>query len=110
MLQPQRGWAFTLIENSKDLDKETWIGDSEASSHHYNDDICLFDYKIISDEVTVGNGDAMKAKAKAKAVKVGKLQCYVEQDNGEKVSIVIEGVKYIPDLYGLTCLAVQSIE
>jgi hypothetical protein len=38
----------------------------------------------------VGNGDAEK---------VGKLQCCVEQDNGEMVPIVLEGVKYIPDLW-----------
>jgi Zinc knuckle len=30
--------AFTSIDNSKDLDKEIWIGDSGASSHYCNDD------------------------------------------------------------------------
>jgi hypothetical protein len=34
--------AFALIENSKDLDKEIWIGDSGAPSHYCNDDKNLF--------------------------------------------------------------------
>jgi C2H2 zinc-finger/Zinc knuckle len=75
--------AFTSIENSKDLDKEIWIGDSGSSSHYCNDDKGLFHYKIISKEITVGNGDVMIAE------KVGKLQCYVEQDDGGKVPIVV---------------------
>jgi hypothetical protein len=41
----------------------------------------------------VGNSDVMIAE------KVGKLKCYVEQDYGEKVSNVLEGVKCIPDLW-----------
>jgi hypothetical protein len=54
--------AFTLVENSKALDKEIWMGDSGASSHYCNDDKGLFDYKIISEELTLGNGDAMIAE------------------------------------------------
>jgi hypothetical protein len=41
----------------------------------------------------VGNGDAMIAE------KVEKLKCYVKQDNDKRVPIVLEGVKYIPDLW-----------
>jgi gag-polypeptide of LTR copia-type len=85
--------AFASIENSRGLDKEIWIGDSGASSHYCNDDKGLFNYELISEEITVGNGDAMIAE------KVGKLKCYVAQDNGKKVTIVLEGVKYIPDLW-----------
>jgi hypothetical protein len=85
--------AFASIEDSKGFDKEIWIGDSGASSHYCNDNKGLFDYEFISKEITVGNGDTMIAE------KIGKLRCYVEQDNGKKVPIVLEGVKYIPDLW-----------
>jgi hypothetical protein len=78
--------AFASIEYSKDLDKEIWIGDSGASSHYCNDDKGLFDYKLVSEEITVRNSDAMIAE------KVGKLKCYVEQVNGKKVPIVLEGL------------------
>jgi hypothetical protein len=85
--------AFTSVENTKFLDNEIWIGDRGASNHYCNDDSALFDYKVISDEITVGNGYVMIAE------KVGKLRCFVQQDNGEKVPIVLEGVKFIPDLW-----------
>jgi hypothetical protein len=39
----------------------------------------------------VRNDDAMIAE------KVGKLECFVEQDNDVKMPIVLEGVKYIPE-------------
>jgi len=85
--------ANTSVEKSKFFDNEIWIGDSVTSNHNCNDDSALFDYKVISDEIKLGNGNVMIAE------KVGKLRCYVEQDNGEKVPIILEGVKLIADLW-----------
>jgi len=76
--------AFTSVEKSKFFDNEIWIGGSGASNHCCNDDSALFDHTVISDEITVGNGINVMI-----AEKVGKLRCYVEQDNGEKVPIVL---------------------
>jgi Zinc knuckle len=77
--------AFASIEVSKDLDKEIWIGDSGASSHYCNDDKCLFDYELISEEITVGNGDAMIAEKDGKQnamwnrIMVKRCQLYLKE-------------------------------
>jgi hypothetical protein len=59
--------AFTLVKNSKRFDNQIWIGNSGASSHYYNDNRGLFDYRVISDEITLGNGDVIMI-----AEKIGK--------------------------------------
>ena len=56
--------TMTKIE---EFQNDIWIGDSRASCHYCNDDKFLFDYTMISEEITVGNGNVMLAK------KMGKL-------------------------------------
>ena len=48
---------------------------------------------MISEEITVGNGNVMMAK------KIGKLRCEILQKNGEKLVITLQDVKYVPDLW-----------
>ena len=74
-------------------DQNIWIGGSGASCHYCNSEEGLYDYTTISEEITVGNGNKMIAK------KVGNLRCTVQQKNGEKFVVVLENVKYVPDLW-----------
>jgi hypothetical protein len=56
--------SMTKIE---DFDNDIRIGDSGASCHYCNNDAALYDYSMISEEITVGNRNMMTAK------KMGKL-------------------------------------
>ena len=51
----------------EEFQTDIWIGDSGASCHYCNDDKFLFDYTMISEEITVGNGNVMLAKKKFKS-------------------------------------------
>jgi hypothetical protein len=82
--------AFALVDKSKDINNDFWIGNSGASSHYCNNDNGLFEFKLISEKITAGNGDSMIAE------KVGKLKCFVKEHNREMVPIVLEEVKYVP--------------
>jgi hypothetical protein len=56
------------------------------SYHYCNDNEGLYEYKTISEEITVGNGNGTIAK------KVGKLRCGILQKNGEKLIVTLENV------------------
>jgi hypothetical protein len=47
-------------------------------------------YKIISEEISVGNGDVMITKM------VGKLRCGILQKNGGKLIVTLENIKFVP--------------
>ena len=80
-------------EMKKDvLDNDTWIGDTGASCHMTNDDAELFDVKTTSDSVTVGN------KSKLVATKIGKLRATIVHKDGTTVDLVLNKVKFIPEL------------
>jgi hypothetical protein len=49
--------SMTKIE---DFGNDIWIGDSSASCHYCNNDAALYDYAMISEEKTVGNGNTVK--------------------------------------------------
>jgi Zinc knuckle len=51
--------AFTLVDKSKDINNDIWIGDSSPSSHYCNNDNGLSDFKVISERITVEIGDTM---------------------------------------------------
>jgi hypothetical protein len=59
--------VLSSVESEKEVDHEIWIGDSGASCQYCIDDEGLYEYKTISEEIMVGNGNAMIAK------KVGKF-------------------------------------
>jgi hypothetical protein len=85
--------VLSLVESKEEVDHEIWIGDSGALCHYCNDNEGLYEYKTISEEITVGNGNVMIAK------KVGKLRCGIPQKNGEKLIVALENVKYVPELW-----------
>jgi hypothetical protein len=65
--------VLSSVESKEEVDHEIGIGDSGASCHYCNDDEGLYEYKTISEDITVGNGNVMIVK------KVGKLRCGVLQ-------------------------------
>jgi hypothetical protein len=81
---------MTKIE---DFGNDIWIADSGASCHHYNKDAALYDYSMISEDITVGNGNVMTA------TKMGKLQCEILQKNDERLVVTLEDVTFVPDLW-----------
>jgi hypothetical protein len=50
----------------------------------------LTDVKEINESIKIGNGDSMKA------TKIGNLKFEVTQINGEKLTITLNDVKYVP--------------
>jgi hypothetical protein len=52
----------------------------------------LTDVKEINKSIKIGNGDLMKA------LKIGNLKCEVTQINGEKFTVTLNDVKYVPSL------------
>jgi hypothetical protein len=61
--------VLSSVESKEEFYHEIWIRDSGKS----NEDEVLYEYKTISEEITVGNGNVMIAK------KVGKLRCGILQ-------------------------------
>ena len=74
------------------INANTWIGDTGASCHMRNDAKGMFDTKKISEGVTVGNNENVKATM------IGKWRGVVTQRDGTKQKIVLQNVKYVPDL------------
>jgi hypothetical protein len=54
--------VLSSVEAKEEVDHEIWIGDSGALCHYCNDNEGLYEYKTISEEITVGNGNVMIAK------------------------------------------------
>jgi hypothetical protein len=85
--------VLSSVESKEKGDHEIWIGDNGASCHSCNDNEALYEYKTISEEITVGNGNVMIAK------NVGKLRCGILLKNSEKLIIMLENVKYVPKMW-----------
>jgi hypothetical protein len=78
----------TMTANDK-IDSKIWIGNSGT---YCNSKEFLYNYIIISEEITVGNGNKMISK------KVENLRCTVQLKNGESCIVVLQSVKLIPDI------------
>jgi hypothetical protein len=50
---------LSSITKIEDFDNDVWIGDSGASCHYCNNDAALYEYSMISEDITVGNGSVM---------------------------------------------------
>ena len=85
--------VFNLKSESSEFSENIWIADSGASCHYCNSDKGLFDTKEVSESITVGNGKTMEA------TKIGSLRCDVEQVNGKTFQVVLQDVKYVPELW-----------
>jgi hypothetical protein len=53
----------------------------------------LFDIKDINENITVGNGESMKA------IKVGSLKCRVIQFNSSNANVTLKEIKYVLELW-----------
>jgi hypothetical protein len=85
--------AFTTIAMKCDFSSDVWILDNRASCHYFRSTEGLTDVKEIDESIKIGNGDSMKS------TKVGNLECEVNQVNGEKLTITLNDVKYVPNLF-----------
>jgi hypothetical protein len=71
---------------------DLWILDSGASCHYCRSVEWLTDVKEIDESIKIGNSDSMKA------TKIGNLKCEVTQINGEKFTMIMNVVNYVPRL------------
>jgi hypothetical protein len=83
---------FTTITMKNNFANDLWILDSGASCHYCQSVEGLTDIKEINEAIKIGNGDLMKA------TKIGNLKCEVTQINGEKLTVTLNDVMYVPSL------------
>jgi hypothetical protein len=69
-----------------------WILESGASFYYCQSTAGLTDIEEINESIKIGNGDSMKS------TKIGNLNSDVTQINGEKLTIMLNDVKYVPSL------------
>jgi uncharacterized protein YbcI len=68
------------------------ILDSGASCHYCQSAEGLTDGKEVDESIKIGNGDSIKS------TKIRNLKCEVTQVNGEKLTVTLNDVKYVPRL------------
>jgi hypothetical protein len=68
------------------------ILDSGASCHYCRSVEGLTDIKEVDESIKIGNSDSMKS------IKIGNLKCDVTQIDGEKFTVTLNDVKYVPSL------------
>jgi hypothetical protein len=69
-----------------------WILDSRESCHYCQSAEGLTNIKEIDESIKIGNGDPMKS------TKIENLKCEVTQIDGEKITVTLNDVKYVPSL------------
>jgi hypothetical protein len=84
--------VFTATSKNGTPSDDFWICDSGACGHYCKSIEGMFNLKDIAETITVGNGDSMTA------TKVGSLRRRVVQLNGSTLDIIINEVKYAPNL------------
>jgi len=85
--------VFAATSDAGEFEDDVWICDSGASSHYCVSDRGMFDARDIDEKIRVGNGDLLVA------TKIGNLKLDVTQINGTKFTIILQGVKFVPDLW-----------
>jgi hypothetical protein len=83
---------ITVVRDSK-ISELTWIADTGASSHMTNSLDGMFDLQKCNTEIKLGNGKSMKA------LKQGKYRGIIKQDNGKSITLTLQEVKYVPELW-----------
>jgi gag-polypeptide of LTR copia-type len=91
--------VFTATSQNGTLSNDIWICDSGACGHYCKSIEGMFNLKDIAETITVGNGSSMMA------TKVGSLMRCIVQLNGSTLDIIINEVKYVPNL----CANLHSI-
>jgi hypothetical protein len=87
--------AMTMIEKTKSkycFGKNTWLGDSAASTHMGNNDTGMFDVEVISSSIKIGDEKTLTA------TKTGKKRLAAVQEDGTTTAIILEDYKYVLDL------------
>jgi hypothetical protein len=84
--------VFVATSREERIGKDIWICDSGASGHYSMSIDGMFNILDIDEKVTVGNGEKMVA------TKVGSLRRRVIQVDGSTLGIVINDVKFLPEL------------
>ena len=84
--------VLMATNESNKFTKETWVGDTGATSHMTNSDKGLINAQTINEQIRVGNGKYMIATKK------GRLPCTIKQTNGEDQQCTLE-VKVVPELW-----------
>jgi hypothetical protein len=84
--------AFTTIIMKNNFANDLWILDSGASCHYCRSVEGLTDIKEVDESIKIGNSDSMKS------IKIGNLKCDVTQIDGEKFTVTLNDVKYVPSL------------
>jgi hypothetical protein len=77
----------------EEITENTWLGDSAASCHLYNDNEGMFDWKHINAPIKIGNGKALIR------TKIGKLRQMIVQKDGTTVDVILTEVQYVPKLW-----------
>ena len=80
------------VKNMEDQDQHLFIGDTGASCHMTGSLDGMFDLHDIDEQITVGNGQVTQA------TKRGKKRGEITDENGVKHAVVLNNVKYVPDL------------
>ena len=84
--------ALINVSETNKFTKNTWIGDTGATSHMTNSDEGLQETVTINEQIKMGNGKYMTATKK------GKLPCTIKQLDGKHQDCVIE-VKVVPEMW-----------
>jgi hypothetical protein len=79
--------------SNKTFGRNTWLGDTAASTHMGNSDEGMTDVEEISQPITIGNGKQLRA------TKIGTLHRTVFQEDGSSIDIKLNDYKYVPDLH-----------
>jgi hypothetical protein len=87
-----QGVVFAVTSSEERISKHIWICDSGASGHYSMSIDGIFNILDIDEKVTAGNGEKMVA------MKVGSLRRRVIQVDDSTLDIVINEVKFLPEL------------
>ena len=80
-------------DNKAKITRNTFLGDSAASTHMGNCDEGMFDVTLINSPVEIGNGVFLTA------TKIGKRRVTAMQADGSTADLVLEDDKYVPELW-----------
>jgi hypothetical protein len=85
--------VFATGLSNKTFGRNTWLGDTAASTHMGNSDEGLTDVVEIKQTIMIGNGKTLMA------TKMGTLHRTVFQEDGSSLDIELKDYKYVPDLH-----------
>jgi hypothetical protein len=84
--------AFTTIAMKNSFSSDMWILDSGASCHYCQSAEGFTDVQEIKESIKIGNSNSVKSTIK------GNLKYEVTQLNGEKFTVTLNDVEYVPSL------------